>query len=89
MAHTRNQGKTSIFIPGPEDLFHGLRMWASRQRKRHELAQLLKQEDWVLKDMGITRGDVREAVAFRGDSSLHLRSLAAHRRFRARQQGRM
>ena len=58
--------------------------WAHRQQKRREIAQLLKQDEWALMDMGITRGDVREALAFKGDASLHLRALAARRRFWAK-----
>ena len=89
MAYTENRSRTSIFIPGPQELLHGVRKWASRQRQHREVAKLLKQEDWLLEDMGITRGDVHEALAFRGDASLHLRSLAAKRRFWSRQQDRI
>ncbi|MEP1209115.1 MAG: hypothetical protein ABJM29_20530 [Rhizobiaceae bacterium] len=89
MAYTDHTTKTSIFIPGPQDLFRAARKWARRQQKRREVAQLLKQEDWALMDMGITRGDVREALSFKGDASLHLRALAARRRFWARQTSRL
>lgn len=89
MAYTENRGGISIFVPGPQDLLHGLRKWTSRRRKRREVASLLELEDWVLQDMGITRGDVHEALAFRGDAGLHLRSLAARRRFWSRQRERI
>ena len=84
MAYTDHTTKTSILIPGPQDLFRALKKWAHRQQKRREIAQLLKQDKWALMDMGITRGDVREALAFKGDASLHLRALAARRRFWAK-----
>ncbi len=87
MAYTEHHSKTFIFIPSPQDFLRGLRKWIVRQRKHREIATLLKQEDWVLMDMGISRGDVHEALAFRGDSSLHLRALAARRRFWSRKHG--
>ena len=89
MAYTEQTSKTSILIPGPQDLIRALKKWAHRQQKRREVAKLLRQEDWALTDMGISRGDVREALAFKGDASLHLRALAARRRFWARQCGRL
>lgn len=89
MAFTDQTTKTSILIPGPQDLFRALRKWAHRHEKRREVAKLLRQEDWALMDMGITRGDVREALSFKGDASLHLRALAARRRFWARKCGRI
>jgi len=84
MAYTEHHTKTFIFIPSPQDLLRVARKWMTRQRKHREIAALLQQEEWVLKDMGITRGDVHEALAFKGDSSLHLRALAARRRFWSR-----
>ena len=81
MAFTEYSSKPTIFIPGPKELFRALRKLAKRRQKHNEVAKLLDQEDWVLMDMGISRGDVREALAFRGDASLHLRALAARRRF--------
>ncbi len=85
MAYTENTSRISVIIPGPQDLVRTMRNALTRRQKRREIAQLLKQEDWVLADMGIARGDVHEALAFRGDASLHLRALAARRRFWARQ----
>jgi uncharacterized protein YjiS (DUF1127 family) len=85
MAFTEYSSKPTILIPGLSDLFRGFRKFAKRQQKRREIAKLLNQEDWVLMDMGISRGDVREALAFRGDASLHLRALAARRRYWSRQ----
>ena len=85
MAYTDHRTKSSITVPGPQDLFRTLKKWVRRQQKRREIATLLAREEWVLNDMGITRGDVREALAFRGDPSLHLRALAARRRFWSRQ----
>ena len=85
MAYTENSSRISVIIPGPQDLIRTVSKALRRWQKHREIAQLLKQEDWVLTDMGITRGDVHEALAFRGDASLHLRALAARRRFWARQ----
>lgn len=75
---------TRTFILGPLDVLKVVRKKWHRRQKHNEIAQLLDKPNWVLNDMGITRGDVREALAFRGDSSLHLRALAARRRFWSR-----
>lgn len=80
---------TSTFIPGPQDAIKAMRKKWHRRAKRREIVQLLQKQDWALNDMGITRGDVQEALAFRGDASLHLRALAARRRFWARQSNRV
>ena len=85
MAYTDHKTNSSIIVPGPQDLFRTMKKWARRAQKRREISKLLNQEDWVLNDMGISRGDVREALAFKGDASLHLRALAARRRFWSRQ----
>ncbi len=85
MAFIENRTRTSIIIPGPQDLLRTIGKWTVRRQKRNEVAQMLNFEDWVLKDMGITKGDVREALAFKGNPSLHLRALAARSRFWARQ----
>ena len=87
MAFTDHTTKTSILVPGPQDLLRSIKKWLRRQQKRREVAKLLNQDEWALMDMGITRGDVREALAFKGDASLHLRALAARRRFWARKCG--
>ncbi len=89
MAYTEQSTRTSILVPGPQDLIRAAKKWARRHQKRREIAKLLKQEDWALMDMGISRGDVREALSFKGDASLHLRALAARRRFWARQSSRL
>ncbi len=89
MTYTEQTTRTSILIPGPQDLIRASKKWMRRNQKRREIAKLLRQEDWALMDMGITRGDVREALSFKGDSSLHLRALAARRRFWARQSSRI
>ena len=84
MAFTENRSLTSIIIPGPSDLLRSFGKWMKRRQKRNEIVKMLELEDWVLKDMGITKGDVREALAFKGNSSLHLRALSARRRFWSR-----
>lgn len=85
MAFTDHHSSTLLVIPGPGDLIRGLKKWIKRRQDRRKIEILLKQEDWVLRDMGITRGDVREALAAKPNPSMHLRALAARRRFWARQ----
>lgn len=85
MAFTEHRTSAPIIIPAPQDVLRKVARWVRRQQKRNEVAQLLNKEDWLLQDMGITRGDVREALAQRADPSLHLRALAARRRFWLRQ----
>jgi len=84
MAFTENRTTTSIFIPNPLDILRLLRKWNTRRIKRDQMAVLLEQEDWVLKDMGITRGDVHEALSHHDNPALHLKALAARRRFWSR-----
>lgn len=81
MSFTDRFTRHATFIPGPMDVLHAVKKWIVRRNKRNRLAVLLDQEDWVLKDMGVTRGDVYEALAHRGDPALHLRALVARRRF--------
>lgn len=84
MAYIDHRSGTGTFIPSPYDASRMLRKWLRRRNKRKEVAAMLKCEDWVLKDMGISRGDVREALSHKGDPSLHLRALASRRRFWSR-----
>ena len=84
MAFTENRTTAPILIPSPRDLVRAMHKWSRRKQKRREIMTLLQQDEWVLKDMGITRDDVREALAYGGDPSLHLRALAARRRYWAR-----
>lgn len=86
MIETR--ARQSFKIASPQDLLKAIAKWVHRRRKHAEIAALLCKENWILQDMGITRGDVREALAFRGDAALHLRALAARRRFWNRDGGR-
>ena len=85
MAFTDHHSSALLVLPGPSDLIRGLNKWIKRQQDRRKIEILLQQEDWVLRDMGITRGDVLEALAAKPNPSLHLRALAARRRFWARQ----
>lgn len=84
MAYTEHGTTTSIYIPSPMDLLRKVLKWNAQQQKRREIAVLLTRPEWVLDDMGITRGDVHEALAKKGDPSIHLRETAASRRFWAR-----
>ena len=62
MAYTDHTTRTSILVPGPQDLFRSMNKWIRRRQKRREITQLLKLDDWALMDMGITRGDIREGL---------------------------
>ena len=81
MAYPYHRAVTGNYFPGPQDVLKTLRKTWHRAQKRREVTQLLDKPEWILKDMGITRADVIEALAFKGDPSLHLRALAARRRF--------
>jgi uncharacterized protein YjiS (DUF1127 family) len=84
MAFIERKARRTTFVPGPFDLIKMARKSMKRRNKRKEFAVLLNQEDWVLKDMGVTRQDVREALATKGDPALNLRALIARRRFWSR-----
>ena len=47
MAYTDHSTRTSILVPGPQDLFRTLKKWIRRQQKRREIAGLLKLDDWA------------------------------------------
>ena len=49
-----------------------------RRAHRHEVAGLLTLEEHMLRDMGVNRDDVREALTHR-DPSLHLARIARRR----------
>ncbi len=80
MAHSTRTTVTP-FIPGPLDLIWKLRKFARQHMKRRQVIKLLDCDERILKDMGITRGDVIESLSRRGSESAHLRTLAAQRRF--------
>ncbi len=80
MAHSTRTTVTPV-IPGPLDLIWKLRNFVNQHMKRRQVRKLLDCDERILKDMGITRGDVIEAMSKRGNESMHLRTLAARRRF--------
>ena len=88
MAFINAKISRAIIIPGPQDAVRSILNWMTRRAKRREITALLQQEEFVLKDIGVTRGDVHEALASSGDPSLNLRVLAARRRcwIRSREQ---
>lgn len=55
-----------------------LRLWRS-WRSRREIGDLLEMDEWMLKDIGLSRGDVHDAMAgrFTIDPSSRLGSAAA------------
>jgi len=81
MAHTDHHSHAERFIlPGPQAVFPLLVAWYNRRRKRKAVISMLKYEDWLLRDMGLTRGDVLEALAKPGDASDNLKRIAAQKR---------
>lgn len=80
MAHSTRTTLTTV-IPGPLDLIWKLRRFAQERMKRRQVAKLLDCDERLLEDMGITRADVVEALSKSGNASMHLRVIAARRRF--------
>jgi len=89
MAHSTHSTSVTRVIPGPLDLLRKLRKMLNQQIKRRQVVKMLDCDERMLKDMGITRGDVIEALSKRGNESLHLRALAARRRFWTRSRERI
>lgn len=89
MAHSTHTTTVTPVIPGPLDLLRKLRKMLNQQMKRRQVMKMLDCDERILKDMGITRGDVIEALSKRGNESRHLRTLAARRRFWTRQRERI
>ena len=81
MARISRSAPATMIIPSPLDMVVTLRRKIRHFQKRREVTKLLDCDDRILKDMGITHGDVVEALSKRGNASLHLRALAARRRF--------
>lgn len=81
MAYTDHQSSTGrLYLPGPRDVLPTLLTWFTQQSKRKEVQALLDQEEWLLKDIGVSRDDVHEALSHRGNESNHLRAVAASNR---------
>ena len=89
MAHSTRTTNVTPIICGPLDLLRRLRKVLNQQLKRRQVVKMLDCDERILKDMGITRGDVIEALSKHGNESLHLRTLAARRRFWTRNRERI
>ena len=89
MAHSTRTTSFTPAIPSPLDLLRKLRKMLNQQVKRRQVVKMLDCDERMLKDMGITRGDVIEALSKRGNESAHLRRLAERRRFWIRQRARI
>lgn len=78
-----------LHIPAPATValnqFLRLRnVWIAR-KKRAEIEALLTAPDFVLRDIGVSHGDVVEALSKPvEETGLHLKVLAARRRFNTR-----
>ena len=70
-------------IPAPWDVVMMVQRWAIKRSKRREIRALLKADAARLTDLGLTRGDVHDALAAPGCASHNLRILAAKRRIAA------
>lgn len=70
-------------IPAPWDVAMMVQHWAAKRAKRREIQGLLKVDPARLKDLGLTRGDVHDALSAPGCASRNLRMLAAKRRIAA------
>ena len=70
----------ALHVPGPQDLFRMFAARARTRRKRAQIAALLKQDAFVLDDIGVTHDDVRAALSQPGDAALNLRRQARARR---------
>ena len=78
-----------IHVPAPgavaNTLFARLRAGWIARKNRAEIEDLLTAPDFVLRDIGVSHGDVVEALSKPADETgLHLKLLAAKRRFNAR-----
>lgn len=89
MAYIGRNTQTGFVVAGPLDVFRSLQKRWAKMIKRREVATLLEQDEWLLKDIGITRGDVIEALHKPGDASVNLKVVAARRRFWSRQRERI
>lgn len=58
-------------------IMSSLRQRFAEERQRDEIRQLLQAEDWVLRDMGISRDDVKTAILLPLDQSAgkHLEAI--------------
>ena len=78
-----------IHVPAPAAVIGNqmLRLrnaWIAR-KKRAEIEALLTAPDFVLRDIGVSHGDVVEALSKPAkETGLHLKLLAARRRFNVR-----
>ncbi|EFL88526.1 hypothetical protein [Ahrensia sp. R2A130] len=75
-----------LHIPAPATVainqFVRLRTTWTARKKHAEIEALLTAPDFVLRDIGVSHGDVVEALSKPvADSGLHLKVLAARRRF--------
>lgn len=78
-----------IHVPAPaavaNTLLARLRAGWTARKNRAEIEALLTAPDFVLRDIGVSRGDVVEALSKPAvETGLHLKLLAAKRRFNAR-----
>ncbi len=73
-------GQSTTTVPSPLDAMLWLRARLHTHTKRKAIEELLKAEQHRLDDLGITRVDIREALASEGDASQALHRVSAKRR---------
>lgn len=71
-------------VPSPLDAMLWLRARLHTHTKRNAIKELLKADQHRLDDLGITRGDIREALTSEGNSAQALHCVSANRRRRER-----
>ncbi len=67
-------------VPSPLDAMLWLRARLNTRTKRRAIEELLKAEQHRLDDLGITCGDIRDALASEGDPAQALHRISANRR---------
>ena len=67
-------------VPSPLAPFRMVAIWLRRRERRAQVAELLERDEATLADIGVTRDDVRAALACRGDAGTTLRRIARARR---------
>lgn len=81
ITHEKMFGSSSASaIPALRDFANLVQRWATKRAERLEVVALLKAESCRLTDLGLTKGDVHDALSAPGSASHNLRILAAKRR---------
>jgi uncharacterized protein YjiS (DUF1127 family) len=79
ITHDKMFGSSSA-IPTLRDFANLVARWATKRSQRRQVVALLTAEPCRLTDLGLTKGDVHDALNAPGSASHNLRILAAKRR---------